>query len=517
MKKILLIIVLLGTSYIVCAQYPRSFVVVPESPKKDFSSFLSGVRTWEFHSISYNGKDMTSANGGDFGYAYVIKEIMQWMSATLPDAEHGIDFNNKSTTHLWVDVSWSTSYYLDWNYNYRWTISSFHITLYDAGIGYKYMFNIPDLYVKGNDFNNHKLFKSLRENITQYEHPYRRENEMNTMRVATSLKESSIIDNISSPIEGIYEDIISSDGGRNNKYKLGLTRVEGKLYLIYLSGCNLWDDWIEGDLKATLEETSSPNIYRSIWKLRDKAETVSYITFDNNRMEVVIDGVKSTYLKLFPQHAEIPYTKPLTWTGTGFALEDGYAVTNYHVIEGAKTISLKGIDGDSHTSYSAIVVTTDKKNDIAILKINDSRFDGFESIPYSVSLKQADVGEDVFVLGYPLTQALGNEIKLTNGIISARSGYQGDISTYQISAPVQYGNSGAPMFDGKGNIIGIVNAGVPGADNVGYAIKTLYLKVLIENSGINIQLPTNNTISALSLAEKAKRVKNYIFYIECSR
>ena len=517
MKKILLIIMLLGTTYFVNAQYPSSFVLVPESPKKNFSSFLSGIKTWEFQSILYNGKDMTSADGGDFGYAYVIKEIIRWMSAALPDAEHGIDFNNKSTTQLWVDVSYSASYYLDWNYNYRWTISSFHITLYDAGIGYKYMFSIPDFYVRGNDFNNHKLFKFLNENITQYEHHYRRGDEMNTKRVATSLKENSIKDNVSSPIEGIYEDIVSSDGGRNNKYKLGLTKVEGKLYLIYLSGCNLWDDWIEGDLKATLEETSSPNIYRGIWILRDKSETISYITFDNNKMEVVIDGVKSTFLKLFPLHTGIPSTKPLTWTGTGFAIEDGYVITNYHVVEDAKTILLKGIAGDSYTSYSAIVVTKDKNNDIAILKINDPRFDGFESIPYSVSLKQVDVGEDVFVLGYPMTQALGNEIKLTNGIISARTGYQGDISTYQISAPVQPGNSGAPMFDSKGNIIGIVVAGVPGADNVGYAIKTLYLKVLIENTGINIKLPANNIVSTLSLAEKVKRVKNYVFYIECSR
>ena len=117
MKKILLIIMLLVTTCFVYAQYPSSFVLVPESPKKDFSSFLSGIKTWEFRSILYNGNDMTSADGGDFGYAYVIKEIIRWMSATLPDAEHGIDFNNKSTTQLWVDVSWSTSYYLDWNYN----------------------------------------------------------------------------------------------------------------------------------------------------------------------------------------------------------------------------------------------------------------------------------------------------------------------------------------------------------------------------------------------------------------
>jgi S1-C subfamily serine protease len=129
----------------------------------------------------------------------------------------------------------------------------------------------------------------------------------------------------------------------------------------------------------------------------------------------------------------------------------------------------------------------------------------------------ADVGEDVFVLGYPLTQALGNEIKLTNGIISSRTGYQGDVANYQISAPVQPGNSGGPMFDSKGNVIGIVVAGVPGAENVGYAIKIAYLKLLIESAGLSIKFPANNTISTLSLSEKVKRVKNHVFYIECSR
>ena len=86
-----------------------------------------------------------------------------------------------------------------------------------------------------------------------------------------------------------------------------------------------------------------------------------------------------------------------------------------------------------------------------------------------------------------------------------------------MSAPVQPGNSGGPMFDNKGNVIGIVVAGVPGAENVGYAIKTSYLNILIESAGLNIKFPTNNSISALSLAEKVKRVKNFVFYIECSK
>lgn len=170
-----------------------------------------------------------------------------------------------------------------------------------------------------------------------------------------------------------------------------------------------------------------------------------------------------------------------------------------------------------NANYSAEVVATDKVNDIAIIKITDSRFTGFGTIPYAVQNRMADVGEDVFVLGYPMTQALGNEIKLTNGIVSSRTGYQGDISTYQISAPVQPGNSGGPMFDRNGNIIGIVVAGVPGAENVGYAIKTSYLRLLIESVELNVEFPNNNTISTLSLAEKVKRVKDFVLYIECGK
>lgn len=234
--------------------------------------------------------------------------------------------------------------------------------------------------------------------------------------------------------------------------------------------------------------------------------------------------VQNTYIKSYPTKSmyetaitNTPETQPSAWSGTGYAIGGNYIVTNNHVIDGAKTISIKGIKGDFNTGYTAEIVATDKVNDIAVLKISDNQFSGLGVIPYSVSTRMADVGEDAFVLGYPLTQALGNEIKLTNGIISSRTGYQGDIATYQISAPVQPGNSGGPMFDSKGNVIGIVVAGVPGAENVGYAIKTSYLKILIESAGLNIHFPANNTISALSLPEKVKRIKNFVYYIECSK
>ncbi len=247
-------------------------------------------------------------------------------------------------------------------------------------------------------------------------------------------------------------------------------------------------------------------------------------TFDNIRITMQYEFVKeyptqSMYEAAITaaQKKHEEESKPSEWSGTGWVLGNGYLVTNHHVTDGARTINVKGIGGDMNTGYSAEVVASDKVNDISILKITDRRFVGFGARQYGVTTRMADVGEDVFVLGYPLTQALGNEIKLTNGIISSRTGYQGDVACYQISAPVQPGNSGGPMFDSKGNIIGIVVAGVPGAENVGYAIKTSYLKILIESAGLNIAFPSNNTISTLSLAEKVKRVKNFVYYIECSK
>ena len=175
------------------------------------------------------------------------------------------------------------------------------------------------------------------------------------------------------------------------------------------------------------------------------------------------------------------------------------------------------IKGDFTPKYNAIIIATDKYNDLALLQISDNNFKGFGSIPYNVKTSVSDVGEDVFVLGYPLTSTMGDEIKLTTGVISSKTGFQGDVSLYQISAPIQPGNSGGPLFDNKGNLIGIVNAKHKDAENVGYAIKTSYLKNLIESSISNSILPNNNQIAGQPLTGKVKNLKNYVFMIICSK
>lgn len=204
-----------------------------------------------------------------------------------------------------------------------------------------------------------------------------------------------------------------------------------------------------------------------------------------------------------------------TASGSGFVLSsNGVIVTNYHVINGANGVDVFVNRDNGVKKYRAKVLISDKTNDISLLQIDDNTFDKFLSLPYAVKTTIQDVGTNVFALGYPMSNILGEEIKVTDGIISSRTGYQGDIVTYQISAPIQFGNSGGPLFDKQGNIVGITNAGVPNAQNVGYAIKTSYLKNLIDVAPTTITLPANNSIAGLPFTEKIKRLTPYVVLIK---
>lgn len=223
--------------------------------------------------------------------------------------------------------------------------------------------------------------------------------------------------------------------------------------------------------------------------------------------------IKHTYVKLFPLESDFIINSPSSGTGFGISNE-GLIVTNHHVVDGAQKIFVRGVSGDFTKKYSAKIIIEDKTNDISIIKIDDPSFTGLGTIPYAIKNSQNDVGSSIFVLGYPLRATMGDEIKLTNGIISSKSGFQGDITSYQVSAPVQPGNSGGPLFDDKGDLIGIVNAKHAEAENVSYAIKIFYLNSLIESSSDKIQLPVVNSLLGKSLSDQVKVLKKFVYIIE---
>ena len=353
---------------------------------------------------------------------------------------------------------------------------------------------------------------------------------LNNPRIGgTSWTETSIkqyCNNNNDGICGIYEDV----NAKGNGYQLGCVKENGEYTLIYLDSKEQMSWWQKGDVKAKLRPSSTSGVYKADWYMADKnIESNVYVFFDGMSMKTIISlddsypnsgSLEDFYLKMYPiasSNGTTTSTNPSEWSGSGFALNSGYLITNYHVVENARSIKVKGINGGFYTKYNAEVVAMDKYNDLALLKINDSRFTGFGTIPYKVKTSTSEVGEEIFVLGYPLTGTMGDEIKLTTGVISSKTGFQGDVSLYQISAPVQPGNSGGPLFDSEGNLIGVVSSKHTGAENVGYAIKATYLKNLVESAVSFSIIPANNTISGQPLTGKVKAVKNFVFMIECSK
>lgn len=234
-----------------------------------------------------------------------------------------------------------------------------------------------------------------------------------------------------------------------------------------------------------------------------------------NRKAIASDKFSPVYKSEKKQEKEQGIEKKQKSSGTGYAISsNGYIATNYHVTNSVNSIKVRGINGDFSKIYTAKVIIEDKNNDLALIQIDDYGFVSLGTIPYTIKTGLAGVGENIFVLGYPLRATMGDEIKLTNGIISSKTGFQGDITSYQISAPVQPGNSGGPLFDSQGNLIGIINAKHGGAENASYAVKTSYLTNLIDLLPSPPKLQTVNSLTGKSLTQQVALAKKFVYIIE---
>ena len=212
--------------------------------------------------------------------------------------------------------------------------------------------------------------------------------------------------------------------------------------------------------------------------------------------------------------------REISWKGNGSGViisKSGYIVTNHHVIEDADDIEVEFILNEEVQKFNAEIVQVDKVNDLAIIKIFDMNFDGVDELPYNFKTRSSDVGTKVYAFGYPMAlTAMGKEIKITDGIISSKSGFDGDITTYQITAPIQGGNSGGPLFDDKGNFLGINSSGIRKdlADNVGYTIKSSYVLNLVDVLPKSIDLPSSTKLELLPLTDQIKEISKYVVLIK---
>ena len=214
-------------------------------------------------------------------------------------------------------------------------------------------------------------------------------------------------------------------------------------------------------------------------------------------------------------------SKNIGWkgNGTGFFIDErGYIVTNHHVIMDAEEIEIEFIRNGERLNYKTQVIQSDKQNDLTILKISENNFIPFQNIPYNFQTGIKDVGTNVFALGYPIADVMGSEVKFTDGKLCSKTGIQGNVREYQISVPIQPGNSGGPLFDYDGNLIGItsstLNKDYFNSENVNYAIKSSYLNNLIEVLPTSINLPNDKSIHNKTLTEKIKILSDYVVLIK---
>lgn len=331
------------------------------------------------------------------------------------------------------------------------------------------------------------------------------------------LKESWIT-NKTIPYEGIYQAIHPDN---NYKLKVGFQRQEdGRVYVLYLSGISGARSWEEGDVIGVFESTAIQGVFLGNWVNLDKYTTSAELVFNRSGSFIVSyvpwsqsNKIDVNYIRVFPKDDMQEEAARTSFTGTGFLLSpNGYIVTCHHVVQNAKKIHV--VDNDNNkTRLQATVSVSDVNNDLCILKVSGLSVSNTLSIPYGFDNSLNRTGESVFCMGFPLLQVMGNEIKVTNGIISSVTGYKGDVSSYQVSAPAQPGNSGGPLFNSSGNVIGVVNAKISHAENVSYAVKISCLDNLISIVNDNIK-PMKANQSASSLSSMVEKFKPFVYIVE---
>lgn len=205
-----------------------------------------------------------------------------------------------------------------------------------------------------------------------------------------------------------------------------------------------------------------------------------------------------------------------SFSGTGFCVHaDGYVLTNHHVVEDAREILARS----PRHRCALELVFADPTNDLALLRA--------DSPPPGVALfrdgPQARLGETVMVVGYPLGGLLGSGPQVTTGNVSSLIGPGDDTRSLQFTAPTQSGNSGGPLLDGDGTVVGVVSSklnvvrvhemtgDIP--QNVNFAIKAALARGFLEAAGVEYRSrPPGTSRAATAIAAEAR---DFVMKIEC--
>lgn len=202
--------------------------------------------------------------------------------------------------------------------------------------------------------------------------------------------------------------------------------------------------------------------------------------------------------------------------GTGFLIDGkGYLVTSAHVVVNADSVYVQNIKGDY---FKGSTIYVNQQSDIAILKIDDPRFHSIKNLPYNIQRQSADLGEDIFTLGYPRPSS---EIVYNRGYLSAITGYNGDTLAYQIAISANPGNSGGPIFNENGDVIGILSGKQITAEGVFFSSRSKNIYTALQEirkdtaSEERIKLPLAlPSVKTLSRPQQIKRIEECVYMVK---
>jgi serine protease Do len=205
--------------------------------------------------------------------------------------------------------------------------------------------------------------------------------------------------------------------------------------------------------------------------------------------------------------------------GTGFLIDPrGYLVTNAHVVRNATRIAVQNSKGE----FNARIIHVDADADLAILKIEDSSFHASFPLTYSISRGGTDLAEKIFTLGYPRD----DETVYGEGYVSAKTGFEGDTLTCQLAVAANPGNSGTPVLNSNGEVIGILSSRESKAQGVVFATRAKYIFRVIDemktdsallktdSTIAHIKMPLSSSIKGMERSAQIKKIEDCIFIVK---